>query len=167
MKIHTPILFIFLSHSVIALKIYESNGALDKKVISGLKYKNDPKSNRFDSNNFTACIRSKLKRLPRDESGKLLVIHNLKVTFFQERNELVHTSCIFYPISISKNSLIWVLFVIRYLQKNRLYLFRKFFWWIFKVSWDDFKQNCNYFQWDLSRVREHASEVLNMFFLKI
>ena len=105
MKIHTPILFIFLSHSVIALKIYESNGALDEKVISGLKYKNDPKSNRFDSNNFTACIRSKLKRLPRDESGKLLVIHNLKVTFFQRRNEfckilwLLHTANIFDLIS--------------------------------------------------------------------
>ena len=84
MKIHTPILFIFLTHSVIALKIYESNGALDEKVISGLKYKNDPKSNGFDSNNFTACIRSKLKRLPRDESGKLLVIHNLKVILFKK-----------------------------------------------------------------------------------
>ena len=38
--------------------------------------------------------------------------------------------------------------------------------WLFTVCWADFKQNCKNFWWDLRRVKEHASEIQNIFFLK-
>ena len=30
----------------------------------------------------------------------------------------------------------------------------------------DFKQNCKYFQWDIRRIKEYASEIQNVFFSK-
>ena len=87
MKISTPILVVFLIQRVILLRIYKSNGALSEKVISGLKYRNENSNTHFTSNDFTACIRSNVKRLTRDESGKLLVIDNLNWVTFQKRHD--------------------------------------------------------------------------------
>ena len=38
--------------------------------------------------------------------------------------------------------------------------------YVFTVCWADFKQNCKNFWRDLRRVKEHASEIQNIFFSK-
>ena len=72
-----PILIIFIcfSSTTFAFKIYKSSlEMLNTKQISGLAYKQNINQNVFKTNDFTACIRAKLKRLGIGKDARLLQI---------------------------------------------------------------------------------------------
>ena len=79
MKALSNILFIFQISSIISLNIYKGDQEFPKyKLVSGLTYKKSVTQNNFMSNDFTACLRTKLERLGTDESAILLLIEDVK-----------------------------------------------------------------------------------------
>ena len=79
MKVFNIIVFIFQFPAVISLKIYKSDFKFpNEKLISGLVYQKSAKHKNFMSNEFTACIRTKLEKLGTDESAILLLIEDVK-----------------------------------------------------------------------------------------
>ena len=85
-------LLIFLFSRCIALNVYNSNNVdIDKRIISGLHFKNNIEENIILSNSLTLCIRLRISKLAQDNSAKLIIIQNKKYEFFHLRAKYPET----------------------------------------------------------------------------
>ena len=82
MKVFNIMVFILQNPLVISLKIYKSDKSdqefSSEKLVAGLEFQKSAKQNNFMSNDFTACLRTKLEKLGTDESAILLLIEDVK-----------------------------------------------------------------------------------------
>ena len=70
---------IFLVSRCIALQVYHSNTLdINKRIVSGLHFKNNVKENIISENSLTVCIRLRVSKLAQDNSARLILIENTK-----------------------------------------------------------------------------------------
>ena len=83
---------IFLLSRCIALQVYNSNNVdINKKIVSGLHFKNNIEENIISGNSLTVCIRLKISKLAQDNSARLILIQNTKSEFFHLRAKYPET----------------------------------------------------------------------------
>ena len=82
----------FLFSRSIALQVYNSNNVdIDKRIVSGLHFKNNIEENIISANSLTVCIRLRISKLAQDNSARLILIQNTKYEFFHLRAKYPET----------------------------------------------------------------------------
>ena len=85
-------LLTFLFSRSIALQVYNSDNVdIDKKIVSGLHFKNVIEENIVLANSLTVCIRLRISKLAQDNAAKLIIIQNTKYEFFHLRAKYPET----------------------------------------------------------------------------
>ena len=83
---------IFLFSRCIALQVYHSNNVdINKRIVSGLHFKNNIEENIISANSLTVCIRLRISKLAQDNSARLILIQNTKYEFFHLRAKYPET----------------------------------------------------------------------------
>jgi hypothetical protein len=83
---------IFLVSRCIALQVYNSNNVdINKRIVSGLHFKNNIEGKIISGNSLTVCIRLRMSKLAQDNSARLILIQNTKSEFFHLRAKYPET----------------------------------------------------------------------------